>query len=233
MNGTDNKPTTMQTTQKYILLGIFTLIPLWLTFALIDLLLSFILGLAQPFLVWITAGIHPADSLWYPIVKNTWLQTAMALILVFLVLYGVGWLASVYLGRKVLGYVDKVMNRIPFVKSIYKAIKGLTDAVQTKPSEAERVVMIEFPSPDMKTIGLVTRTFKDSNTGRELAAVYVPTTPNPTSGYLEIVPVDKLVPTNWKMDEAMSFIISGGTDIPPNFVYDRPPIKKPEPPETL
>jgi uncharacterized membrane protein len=69
--------------------------------------------------------------------------------------------------------------------------------------------LIDFPSPELKSIGFVTRLFVDAQ-GRELAAVYVPTTPNPTGGYLEIVPVEKLVTTDWTMDQAMAFILSGG-----------------------
>ena len=62
---------------------------------------------------------------------------------------------------------------------------------------------------------------KDQNTGKELAAVYVPTTPNPTSGYLEIVPAEKIVPTNLTMDEAMTFIISGGAVAPEHIPFTR------------
>ena len=65
------------------------------------------------------------------------------------------------------------------------------------------------PTPEMKTFGFVTRVFKNTH-GRELAAVYVPTTPNPTGGYLEIVPVEDLIATDWSVDQAMAFIISGG-----------------------
>jgi uncharacterized membrane protein len=61
-------------------------------------------------------------------------------------------------------------------------------------------------------------------TGRELAAVYVPTTPNPTSGYLEIVPVEHLVSTDWTMDEAMTFIVSGGAIAPDGILYDNRPV---------
>ena len=84
------------------------------------------------------------------------------------------------------------------------------------------VVLIEFPSKDMKTVGFITRILTDEQTGRQLAAVYVPTTPNPTSGYLEIVPLENLVPTNWSMDEAMTFIISGGAVAPEKITYENP-----------
>jgi uncharacterized membrane protein len=83
----------------------------------------------------------------------------------------------------------------------------------------ERVVLIEFPNEKMKTIGLVTRTMTDSDTGQKLAAVYVPTTPNPTSGYLEIVPVNRLVSTDWTIDQAMNFVVSGGAIGPERFAF--------------
>jgi uncharacterized membrane protein len=74
----------------------------------------------------------------------------------------------------------------------------------------------------MKTIGFVTAMLKDSDTGEDLAAVYVPTTPNPTSGYLEVVPANRLVPTSLSMEEAMSFIISGGTSAPEELRFNLP-----------
>jgi uncharacterized membrane protein len=73
----------------------------------------------------------------------------------------------------------------------------------------------------MKTVGFVTRTLVDAATGKQLAAVYVPTTPNPTSGNQEIVPLDKVVSTDWSMDEAMTFIMSGGAVAPPTMNYYR------------
>jgi uncharacterized membrane protein len=82
-------------------------------------------------------------------------------------------------------------------------------------------VLIPLPSADMKTVGLVTRVFRDSRSGREVAAVYVPTTPNPTSGYLEIVPLDLVQDTGWTVDQAMTFIISGGTVGPSELPFDR------------
>jgi len=87
----------------------------------------------------------------------------------------------------------------------------------------ERVVLISFPTERMRTVGLVTRTLTDARTGQELAAVYVPTTPNPTSGYLEVVPIEDLVSTNWTIDEAMNFIISGGAIAPDSIPFSREP----------
>jgi uncharacterized membrane protein len=100
-------------------------------------------------------------------------------------------------------------------------VKKLVGVLQTKPENVERVVLISFPTERMRTVGLVTRTLIDQHTGQQLAAVYVPTTPNPTSGYLEVVPVDDLVSTNWTIDEAMNFIISGGAIAPDSIPFSR------------
>jgi uncharacterized membrane protein len=183
-------------------------------------MLQFIHDLAAPIINWLTAGIEPTDAA-FRFSRSAAFQMTLAIIVVIGLLYTAGWLASRWLGEKILKMLDEFINRIPVARSIYRTIKRLAEAVQSSPEDFERVVLIEFPTADMKTVGLVTSTFKDSVSGRELAAVYVPTTPNPTSGYLEIVPVEKLTPTDWKMEEAMSFIISGGADIPKTFAYDR------------
>ena len=115
---------------------------------------------------------------------------------------------------KHLALFDGVMHRIPVVKKIYGSTQQLLATLRQEPGTAQRVVLIEFPSPGMQAVGFVTRTLPDPRTGKELAAVYVPTTPNPTSGYLELVPVDNIVSTDWSMDEAMTFIISGGAVAP-------------------
>ena len=109
--------------------------------------------------------------------------------------------------------------RVPLANVIYTSSRKLLDILQTKPGSTQRVVLIDFPHRDMKSIGLVTRVLKEEGSGRELAAVYVPTTPNPTSGYLEIVPVEKLTPTDWTVDQAMSFILTGGAVAPEQIPY--------------
>ena len=89
------------------------------------------------------------------------------------------------------------------------------------------MVLIEFPSEEMKTVGLVTQIFRAADSGEELAAVYVPTTPNPTSGYVEIVPVDRLIWLDWTLNEAIQFIVSAGVTAPEAIKYrdkGRPPL---------
>ncbi|MHB8570991.1 MAG: DUF502 domain-containing protein, partial [Metallibacterium sp.] len=146
-----------------------------------------------------------------------WINTVLALIATLLLLYFVGWLASRVLGRRLLAGFDALMVRIPMVRTIYDGTKKLTAMMQKKPSGTQRVVLVEFPHPGMRTIGFVTSTMREQETGREMVAVFVPTTPNPTGGYLEIVPLDCVTPTDWTVDQAMAFIISGGAAAPDNL----------------
>ncbi|MGH8612542.1 MAG: DUF2333 family protein, partial [Gammaproteobacteria bacterium] len=91
----------------------------------------------------------------------------------------------------------------------------------TKPERVERVVLIDFPSPEMKTIGLVTRTINDKASGEDLAVVYVPTSPNPTSGFIQIMSLTKVISTNWTLDEAMQFLLTAGTRAPDTITFAR------------
>ena len=75
----------------------------------------------------------------------------------------------------------------------------------------------------MKAVGFVTKVMTDPDTGRQLAAVYVPTSPNPTSGYIEVVPVEDMVQTDWSVEEAMAFVMTGGTNAPDRLRFENPP----------
>jgi uncharacterized membrane protein len=157
---------------------------------------------------------------------NPWFQSALGVLFTLLALYLLGWIATRMIGRRLINLFDRLMQRIPLVQTIYGGTKKLLAALQQKPDQVQRVVLIEFPSPEMKTVGFVTRLLTDHATGQQLAAVYVPTTPNPTSGYLEIIPVEKLVSTDWTMDQAMTFIISGGAVAPEQIHYSKSAVLK-------
>jgi uncharacterized membrane protein len=126
------------------------------------------------------------------------------------------------IGQRLLRWIEALVARIPLASTVYGSARKLLDILQTKPDGTQRVVLIDFPHRDMKTIGFVTRVMREQGSGRELAAVYVPTTPNPTSGYLEIVPVERITPTDWTVDQAMSFIISGGAVAPEHIPFTPP-----------
>jgi uncharacterized membrane protein len=131
----------------------------------------------------------------------------------------VGALARRVVGQKLLAWFEALIGRIPLAKTIYGSARQLLDLLQTKPDGTQRVVLIDFPHNQMKSVGFVTRLLRDEATGVELAAVYVPTTPNPTSGYLEVVPVERLTPLDWSVDQAMTFIISGGAVSPDSIPF--------------
>ena len=133
-----------------------------------------------------------------------------------------GVMARRVIGQRLLRWFEALIQRIPLASIVYSSARQLLDILQTKPDGTQRVVLVDFPHKEMKSIGFVTRVIREHGTGRELAAVYVPTTPNPTSGYLEIVPVEKITPTDWSVDQAMSFIISGGAVSPDTIPFSPP-----------
>jgi len=206
--------------QRYLITGVITVIPIWITWLVFNFLFNQLSKAGRP---WVKAVADKSEqslpelSRW---LLEPWFQSFLAVALTLIALYLLGWLASRVIGKKALTLVDLLIYRIPLVQTIYGSTKKLLSVLQQKPEKLQRVVLIEFPSPEMKTVGFVTRIMKDESTGKELAAVYVPTTPNPTSGYLEIVPVEKLISTNWSVEEAMTFIISGGAIAPDNIPYE-------------
>ena len=203
--------------QRYIITGILTIIPLWITWLVFDFFFSYIILLWKPWVEVFTQALqqnHPHISSW---LIAPWFQTIIASIFTLIVLYTLGWAASRVIGRRILGLFDRAINHIPVAQTIYGSVKKLIAALRQKPDSLNRVVLIAFPSPEMRTVGFVTHVFKDSNDGTELAAVYVPTTPNPTSGYMEIVATDKLIATDWTMDEAMTFVLTAGSVAPENI----------------
>jgi uncharacterized membrane protein len=201
---------------KYVLQGILAIIPLWITWLVVDLVFRQLLKIGSPIVAsirkWLShASPDIADQVAWPSIDNT-----LAILLTISILFIVGWAVNNVLGRAIFGAIASVLDRIPLVKSVYGGVRRLIATLQAEPEggKQQRVVLINFPSEEMKTVGLLTRTMKEAGTGRELAIVYVPTTPNPTSGYLEIVPMEQVVWTDWTLDEAMNFIITGGAVAP-------------------
>ena len=210
-------------TQRYLMAGVLTVIPLAVTWVLFEFILEQLSHFGLPWAKAFTQMVdkhYPGAATW---LLEPWFQNVLAVVVTLLALYLLGWLATQVIGKRLIGMIEAVIERIPFVQSIYGALKKLVAVLQTQPESGQRVVLIAFPSPEMKTVGLVTRTFTDAHTGQKLAAVYVPTTPNPTSGYLEIIPVERLVATDWSMDEAMTFIMSGGAVAPEEISYEGKP----------
>lgn len=209
----------MERIRRNVLAGFLAVIPILISLWVLQIVLNFLIAAGRPFVAALARSVRPTSPEFADLLLAEWFQSLLAILVALLGLYILGALTKAVLGRRLLGLVDAIMARIPFVQTIHGATRQLISALQQGPPGAQRVVLIEFPSPEMRAVGLVTRTFRAADTGQDLAAVYVPTTPNPTSGYLEIVPVERLVWLDWSTNEAMQFIISGGTVAPDHIAY--------------
>ncbi len=207
--------------KAYFLAGIFTAIPIVITWWVVGFILRLLRDFGQPTLEGIAKIIKPVAPEVAGLLLNPWFDPLLAVLLALVGLYFLGYGATRMIGRRLLEMMDQMIKHIPLVRTVYGAVQKFLAVVQQTPNGVKRVVLIEFPSPEMKTVGFVTRTIEDTETGQTLAVVYVPTTPNPTSGYLEIVPLDRVVSTDWTMDEAMTFIMSGGAVAPSQMRYSR------------
>ena len=207
--------------QRYFLTGLLTLLPIWLVWVVFKFVFAALSGLSRPLIGPLVAGVAAREPAMFGWLAASWVQTAIALFVTVGFIVGVGALARRVVGQTMLRWFEAVIARIPLAKTVYGSARQLLDLLQTKPDGVQRVVLIDFPHSEMKSVGFVTRVLRDEATGEELAAVYVPTTPNPTSGYLEVVPMDKLIPTDWTVDQAMTFIISGGAVSPERIPFSR------------
>lgn len=192
--------------QRMLITGILTLIPLWITWIVFTFILDQLSLLGRPALH-LLFGFFGTE---FAFIDEPWFETVTSILLTLVFIYFIGLASSRIIGRRLISLFERTIEKLPLVQRIYKAVKTLMSSLQQQPDGVQRVVLIEFPSKEMKTVGFVTRTLTDRDTGETIAAVYVPTTPNPTSGYLELVPIDSVTSTDWTVDEAMTFIISGG-----------------------
>lgn len=216
--------------RRMLVAGILTVIPLWITWFVLKLVFVTLSEIGEPTVVAAAHALRdraPAVSHWLLL---PWVEDLFSVLLTLLALYLLGLGATFVIGKRIIRLFEEIITRIPFVQTVYGSTKTLIESLRQDPEKLQRVVMIEFPSSEMKTIGFVTAMIKDAATDEELAAVYVPTTPNPTSGYLEIVPTKKLIATDMSIEEAMRFIISGGTVSPESVAYSKskPPIDSTE-----
>jgi uncharacterized membrane protein len=210
--------------KRYLITGLLTFLPLWVTWLVFKFIVDFLAGLGAPLVVALVGALGLVSPVAADQLSHSWITYVLALLLTLITLYLLGFLANRMIGQRLLHAFDNVLQRIPLVQTIYGGTKKLMAVLQNKPSGVQRVVLVDFPRKGMKVVGFVTRVMIEEGTGREMAAVYIPTTPNPTGGYLEVVPVEDLTPTDWTMDQAMAFIISGGAVAPDTL---------PAPPSTL
>ena len=205
-----------------LITGLLTLLPIWLTWVVVKFVFVLLSDISRPFTAPVLQRMADSNPATWGWLTQPWVDHGIALVATVLVILLSGVMARRVFGQRMLRWMESLILRVPFASTIYSSARQLLDILQTKPDGTQRVVLVDFPHTEMKSIGFVTRVLREQGTGRELAAVYVPTTPNPTSGYLEIVPVEKITPTDWTVDQAMSFIISGGAVSPESIPFSPP-----------
>jgi uncharacterized membrane protein len=198
--------------RRYLLAGMLILLPLWLTLLAVRWAFQALSAVTRPVVEPVLERITDATG-----TDVGWLLVVVSALLTLVTVYLVGVLGSRVLGARVHRGVDLLLARVPLINTIYASAKKLMSVVETTPERAERVVLIESPRSGSTSVGFVTRVLTDTTTGKEFAAVFVPTTPNPTSGALELVPLEDLRPSDISVDEAMSFVLSGGAVAPARF----------------
>jgi len=135
----------------------------------------------------------------------------LGILLVLITLYLLGLVASNWAGRKAFGFVDLVTTRIPLIKTVYTLGKQLADALSLPEKGAfKRVVMVEHFRPGVWSVGFVTATLRDQEKGEDMVRVFIPTAPNPTTGFVIILKESQVRNLDWSVAEAMNSIISGG-----------------------
>ena len=185
--------------RTYLLTGVFMLIPAAITLYIIYFIFQFSDGIL---------GGALAERIGYQI-------PGMGLILTALICLLVGMIAQNYVGKRIIKGIDASMEKIPVVKSLYTGIKQVGNVImQQNKSEFKRVVLLEYPKADCWALGFVTADFmypiNDERVAKNLVSIFVPTTPNPTSGFLLIISKDKIVDLNIDIEIAMKIVISGG-----------------------
>jgi uncharacterized membrane protein len=143
----------------------------------------------------------------------------LATLVVLLVITLLGYLSRYFFGRFFLNLTERIMNNVPFISVIYATAKQIVETFSArKKAVFEKVVLIQFPRPGSYALGFLTSTSRGEIQGRtkeEVWNVFVPTTPNPTSGFLIMMPREQIVELDMTVGDGMKLIISGGTVVPP------------------
>jgi uncharacterized membrane protein len=143
-----------------------------------------------------------------------WYWSLVALVLAVVLISAAGVLARYYIGKKVIDWTDRVLMRVPLLNKFYGAIKQVNDAFAGNKHSFKTVVLVEFPGPGNYSVGFITSEQQgeiQQKAGRNLVNVFVPTTPNPTSGFLLLVPEEKLTKLDMSVTDAIKYIVSLGS----------------------
>ena len=188
------------TIRNYFIAGVVVLIPIGFTLYLSKILI----GISSKL---IPKNLNPNHYLPFNIPG---IEILISIILITIV----GGLSLSFFGRRMLKLIDDLFKRIPFLRTVYSAVVQMTETFSKKDDDKKSVVLIEYPRKGVWAVGFATK----ENTGemaektnKKLINVFVPTTPNPTSGFLLMFPVEDVIYLNMTFEEASRFIVSAGT----------------------
>ena len=189
--------------RNYFIAGVVVLIPIGITVYLT----LFLVSISSKIL---PKEINPNNYLPYEIPG---LEIIISLILITFI----GWLSLSFIGKKLLDIFENVLKKIPILRTIYSAIGQMTDTFTKKNENKKNVVLVEYPRKGSWAVGFATKDNEgeiSEKTKKELVNVFVPTTPNPTSGFLLMFPKDEIIYLDLTFEEASKFIVSAGTSNP-------------------
>ena len=197
----------MKRVRRYLVAGILVWVPLAVTYTL----LRFVVGLMDRTLLLLPRQFRPEELLGFNI-------PGLGVILTIIVLLITGLLAANFVGRAFVGGWESLLDRIPVVRSIYSAAKNFAEMVFSDSSQSfKKVLLIEYPRKGLYSLAFQTSTELGEVQGRkgeEIVCCFVPTTPNPTSGFIVIVPKKDVTVLDMEVDEALKMIISLGVVVP-------------------
>ncbi len=186
--------------RNYFITGVVVLIPIGFTLYLTKFLISLSSNI-------IPKNINPNNYLPYAI-------PGVEIIVSIVFITIVGGLSLSFLGKRILKLIDDLFKKIPFLRTIYSAILQMTETFSNKENDKKSVVLIEYPRKGVWAVGFATKENRGEmaqKTNQRLINVFVPTTPNPTSGFLLMFPIDEVIYLNMTFEEASKFIVSAGT----------------------
>lgn len=143
----------------------------------------------------------------------------LSTLIVVLLITALGLVSQFFLGKMLIGFSEALINKIPVAGLVYRSVKQIVDTFsKQKKAVFQEVVLLEFPREGLYSVGFMTGKTKgevQAKTGEEVINIFVPTTPNPTSGFLVMTPPDKVVKLDMSVGDAVKLIISGGAVVPP------------------
>jgi len=197
----------MATLRKYIIAGLLV----WLPFAATVVIIKLVVDLLDK-----TILLLPPE--WQPETVFGFSIPGFGVILAILILLITGMLAANLFGRKLVGFWEAILNRIPLVRSIYSSVKQIsTTLFDSKGKSFRKVVMLQYPRKGLWSIGFLSNENISTDIEgleKDLVAVFVPTTPNPTSGFIIMVPREDITELQMTVEEAFKFVISMGVIVP-------------------